>query len=116
MQPANLERFNELVGQLGQLVFAHVTDKIAARKWKCARFSDRNNFSKLRIELLDGAIDKSMKTPTDGEFFDLLDEVWAIKDEVFSEKWYGLTIEVDPAGKCEVAFDYNEDDPKFFDY
>ena len=116
MASTTLERFNEIIISLGEITLANVQEKIGTAGWKVARFSDRNNFSKLRVGMPDGSINKGVKTPTSGEFFDLLDEAWSLRDQAFAEKWYGLTISVFPDGKCEVTFDYNEDDPMFFDY
>ena len=53
---ANLERFNEPIMKMGEMILDTVNKAIPESQWKCARFSDRGGFSKLKVaEMSDGS-------------------------------------------------------------
>ena len=44
--------------------------------------------------------------------------IWAAKDKLFPQKWYGLKMTIFPNGKCEVEYNYDPDsinNPTFYD-
>src|SRR5438046_668881 len=112
MTEANLEAFNNIVQQVARILFEHVGRAVPKEGWKCAHYHDTGNFSKLRIEMKDGTV-KGIHSPTEGEFFDLMDQLWDIRSQ-FPDKWLALKLTILSNGKCDLHLSYDKHDPDFF--
>jgi hypothetical protein len=128
-QELGLSDFQKNVEKIAAILIAEIPAKLSEKSgelkdqnWKSAYIDSRwttdgsTSIAKLRVELSDGKWFSRIRIPKEAD--DLLDQIGDMKDKVFPDKWYGMTLTVIPSGKCKVKFDYNPDcsvDPHFFD-
>ena len=113
MNEANDDRTSQVAGKMAKILLKTVKDAVPKKAWKSAHFHNRGRFSKLRIEMVDGSMNRGVNTPTSSTFFDLLDELRKMREEL-PKKWYAFTLTVTPDKNIDLQFDYNEEDPTFF--
>ena len=111
-----LSDFQEMIDKLGKIMLVEIKNKLRKEKkegklkqdkWNSAYLEARwisdgdglGRKSKVRIELADG---KRFSIYTTDEMADLLDDIGAIKNKVFPERWYGLKLTVLAKGEGQL--------------
>lgn len=111
MENDYLEAFNDALEKVAKALSEAVKTAVPNATWKCARFHDTGNFSKLRIEMRDGTV-VGIDPPAAGEFLDPLDRLWDMRSR-FPDKWEMLELTIHPNGQCDLQLKY-EFDKDFF--
>jgi hypothetical protein len=121
MSVASRERFDQTVAKIVASLIQDVGHGLSNKKWRLKNQEWNSAYvdwrrgpdpgdatvTKLRVVLRNGKT--FARLHTSDEVDALLDDLWKLKDEVFSKPWYGLKLEVFPDGKRELQLDH---DPK----
>ena len=115
------KQFDELVQGVADSLLSLIREEVGQRTWRLGYVDVRSpaqdgaRIDKLRIEMEGGSIE-GLHVPMDQRM--LFFKIWAIKDKVFSKKWYGITITVYLDGHHEANYNYDPDcinDRAFYD-
>jgi len=119
---ARLSEIDDIFKRMAEYLKKKVQSELKRKKWKSVFIDFRSSSEdgsgpdKLRLELPDGTIVKSIAVPVDitGLYLD----AWELRENT-PKKWYGLKLTVVPDGKSEILYHYDPrcaDDPSFYDW
>lgn len=117
----DMNYFNNLVAKIAADLMLQLKEEFPKLKWKTAFLDARAvptgevGCDKFRMMLPRGG--KKGMSPSMA-VSRMLFELWDLRDELFSEKWYGLKLTFDPKGGFETEFNYDPkcfDDPDYYD-
>ena len=111
----DIEPANKILREIGSILFRGLQEEMKGKTWSCAfvdiRRPEKGNtrIAKMRLVLPDGSTCALLDTPLENpptEVLDLFDEVWKLRDKLFTKRWFGIKLTVDPTGKCDVSYNY----------
>jgi hypothetical protein len=115
----DLIRLQEHLPELARTILVAVDGEFAEKGWASALLDARffkegsGQITKLRVELLDGAVGSVWLPP---EASGLLSTLAGLRAKG-ADRWYGLRLRVTAKGECETSFDYDPqgaEDESFF--